>query len=167
MKKFLCFTLPVILTCSTVFGAFVKNENEVPQETNRYFNYNVTTSKLFDNFSISTTLGTITGHGANDFVYVDGGTTTSYGLVDVSNADDLIVTYNVDTLSGGTRTVKFFGKGGSGGWVDTGIALTFTGTTTGIIKIAETGLRFIRAGMNTSVIGTETITITLDARERR
>lgn len=159
--------LAALFFCSTAFAAYSNNENGVPEEIRVHGNYEVISAKLFDGFSISTNLGTITGHGSNSFVYTAGGTATTSGQINIAASDDVVLTYNMSALSTGTRTVRFFGKGSTGEWADLEFDLLFTGTGTGVIKLMETGLHNLRAGMNTTEIGTDTFTLTADRRRKR
>lgn len=165
MKKILF--IGILLFCTNLFAAYSDNENGVPEEMRTHGNYEVVSAKLFDGFSISTNLGTITGHGAGDFVYTAGGTSTTAGTINIAASDEVVLTYNMSAFEGGTRTVRFFGKGSAGDWVDMEFDLIFTGTGTGVIKLMETGLHNIRAGMNTTEIGTDTFTLTADRRRKK
>lgn len=157
----------MLFFCTNLFAAYSNNENGVQEETRTHGNYEVISAKLFDEFSISTNLGTITGHDAGDFVFTAGGTSTTSGTINIAASDDVILTYNMVALEGGTRTVRFFGKGSAGEWVDLEFDLVFTGTGTGVVKLMETGLHNLRAGMNTTEIGTDTFTLTADRRRKR
>ena len=161
------FLLFALLFCTNAFAAYSDNENGVPEERRVHGNYEVISAKLFDDFSISTNLGTITGHGADSFVYTAGGTSSTSGQVNIAASDDVVFTYNMSALEGGTRTVRFFGKGSTDDWADLGFDLLFTGTNTGVIKLMEMGLHAIRAGINTTEIGTDTFTLTADRRRKR
>lgn len=165
MKKILF--VGILLFCTNLFAAYSDNEYGVPEEVRTHGNYEVISAKLFEGFSISTNLGTITGHGADSFVYTAGGTATSSGQINIAASDDVVLTYNMSAFAGGTRTVRFFGKGSAGDWVDLEFDLLFTGTGTGVIKLMETGLHDLRAGMNTTEIGTDTFTLTADRRRKR
>lgn len=157
----------LLFFCTNLFAAYSNNENGVPEEMRTHGNYEVVSAKLFDSFSISTNLGTITGHGPGDFVYTAGGTSTTVGSINIAASDDVLLTYNMSAFEGGTRTVRFFGKGSTGEWVDLEFDLLFTGTGTGVIKLMETGLHNIRAGINTSEIGTDAFTLIADRRRKR
>jgi hypothetical protein len=150
-------------------AAFVDNAYGVPEQSAQENDYEMITCKLFEAFSISSSWGTITGHGTDSFIFEGGGTSNTAGKVNVAGYDDLLLYYNMGTYtSTGTYTIRLYIQSGvENTWFDLGADIVMTGTTTGAINISETGAKSFRAGLNTTAIGTESVTVTLDKRRKK
>lgn len=154
---------------SAYAAPFVDNEFGVPERSTQENDYEMVSCKLFDVFSISTSWGTITGHGTDSFSFEGGGTSSTSGKVNIAGYNDVLLYYNMGTYtSTGTYTLRLYVQSGAEDfWFDLYADTVITGTKTGTINISETGAKSFRAGLNTTAIGTETVTVTLDKRRKK
>lgn len=171
MKKFIfagLFAVGCFVGGNTHAATFVDNTDGVPERTSQEAGYELVTSKLFDNFSISTSWGTITGHGSDSFVYEGGGDSSTSGKINIAGYEDVLLYYNMSNYNSGTYTMRLFVQSGAEDfWADLKADTVITGTATGTINISETGAKSFRAGLNVNAIGTETFTLTVDKRRKK
>ena len=173
MKRFVLYGLFIFgcLVGGNVHAAYVDNEFGVPEQSTQENDYEMVTSKLFDAFSISSSWGTITGHGTDSFSFEAGGTSSTSGKVNIAGYEDVLLYYNMGSFTAGntgTYTLRLYIQSGvQDTWYDLHADTAITGTATGTINISETGAKSFRAGMNTTAIGTETIAVTLDKRRKK
>ena len=173
MKKFILAGLFVVgcFIGGNAQAAYTDNEFGVPEQSAQENDYEQVTCKLFENFSISTSWGTITGHGTDSFSFEGGGTSSTSGKVNIAGYDDIVLHYNMGTFTegnAGTYTLRFYTQSGvQDFWANLQADIVIIGTTTGVIPISEIGAKSFRVGLNTTAIGTETITVTLDKRRKK
>ena len=171
MQKFILAGLFVVgcFIGGNAQAAYTDNEFGVPEQSAQENDYEQVTCKLFENFSISTSWGTITGHGTDSFSFEGGGTSSTSGKVNIAGYDDVLLHYNMGTYtSTGTYTIRLYTQSGvQDFWANVNADIVITGTTTGSLNISEVGAKAFRAGLNTTAIGTESVTVTLDKRRKK
>src|SRR3990167_2546452 len=115
MKKFILAGLFMVgLFVGNIHAAsFVDNEYGVPERSVQENDYEMITCKLFDAFSLSTSWGTITGHGTDSFSFEGGGTSSTSGKVNIAGYDDIMFYYKMGTYtSTGTYTIRLYVQSG-------------------------------------------------------
>ena len=166
MKRFILAGLFVVgCFAGNVQAAFTDNEFGVSERPAQENDYEYTTSKLFDAFSLGNSYGT------GVFAYEGGGTSSTAGKVNIAGYDDVLLYYNMGTWSAsntGTYTLRLYVQSDNDNfWANLNADTLIGGTNTGTINISETGAKFFRAGLSCTVVGTQTFWLTMDKRRKK